>query len=388
MRYHWDKNDVRVARNKVQRLLEHETDPVQKDFYGKVIDALDKQSFLKFNSNLQYKDRPFTNKVVDAAAAQFGYSRFVDLICDIQSQIAPIYDDMEEVANREKFLLAFNPELFETSRFTHERTLDITRDFYNKFDKELLKYFNRIYNDRYKSIKFVPHQGVDLVNKFELCGYSFTVAGIDRVFMSVDDSKGIVKPGNTVHEFGHSIKSLIVPRKGYVTYTDFLAEVESLFPELVFYNELGKEIDPFQSAIINYETAMSHYLDASNIIFQKLIIERWMDNDNKFDQSVYDSLKADYCMNRNDIRAAINTDIDDSGPYIISFAVALELYNLYKKDRDKALYLFKKIISAPHTEESMLTLLRFKDELCGFEHLSTEYSTITQECKKQLTRKF
>ncbi len=387
MRYHWDKHDVRAARNKVQRLLEHETDPEKKDYYGKVIDAIDKQSFLKFNNNLVYKDRPFNNKVVDAGAAQFGYSRFVDVICDIQSAVAPVYDDMAEVANREQFLLTFCPEMFETKRFTHEHTVSLVKDFYKDFDKELFEKFMRIYRDRYKSLKFVPHQGIDLVHRFELYGYSFTVGGIDKTFMSVDDTKGIVKVGNTVHEFGHGIKNLIVPRRGYVTYTDFLTEVESLFPELVFYYEKGKDIDPFQSAIIVYETAMSYYLDASNIIFQKLIIERWMNNDCKFDKSVYDSLKEDYSMNRNDVRRGIGKDIDDDGSYITSLVVSLELFNLYKKDKDKALYLFKKIISAPYTEEPMQTLLKYEKELCGFEHLSTEYSTITQECKMQLTRK-
>jgi hypothetical protein len=150
---------------------------------------------------------------------------------------------------------------------------------------------------------------------------------------------------------------------------------------------MGKDIDPFQSAYHMFGYSMIYYESASNVIFQKLIIDKWLQNNCKFDKSVYDSLKKDYNMTRSDVRESIGIDVTDEGPYVISFAIVMELLNLYKKDKDKALYLYKKLISIPPTEDPLVTLLKYENDLCGFEHLATEYSEISQEYKKQLIRK-
>ncbi len=386
MRYRWGKHDLAVARNRVLRLLEHEEDPEKRDLYSRTIDAINQNIFLNYY-NYDYKPKPFTNKVVDAANYQIGYSRFVNLICDIQSQPAKVYDELVEVANREKFIASFNPEVYDFKRYTHDQAVELTKEFYSGFDKEYAEKFMKIYADRYKSIAFTTEKLRGVLDTFDMSGYCIGVSGLEKNFMAVRDFKGIYKVGCTVHECGHAIKNLMVPEKSVSYGIDFTGEVESIFPEFVFYREMGKEIDPFQSAYKMFGYSMIYYETASNIIFQKLIVDKWLENGCKVDKKFYEDLKEEFSMRRPDVREAIMTDVTDDGPYVVSFAVVLELLHLYKQDRDKALYLFKKIISAPPREDSMVTLLKYEKELSGFEHLAAEYSEISQEYKKQLIRK-
>ena len=146
-RYHWDKTDLTKAVNKVQRLLDKETDPKKIAYYGKVIDAVNKYIFLKF-ADIDYKRPGFNEKLVDTAAAQLGYSRYVTVVGDIYEEMGIIHEDLNYVGDIEKRLYRRNPEAFKPKYYTHDQTLGLVKEFYSGFDKELYDVFTELYKRR------------------------------------------------------------------------------------------------------------------------------------------------------------------------------------------------------------------------------------------------
>ena len=372
MRYRWNQKDIFNATNKIQKLLEKEKDPEKIAFYAKVIDAVNNYMFETY-APISYRPSSLQERVIDATDSHLAYSRFVTYIGRFLDELNPLYDDICDLDEIEGNLKYEKPELFDFKRYTHEETLSLVRGFYADFDKELYDIFMKIYDERYKSVKFVKHYtNPDDPTFQETSGYCFYLGGINKAYISVDEQKGITKVSDAVHEFGHAIRYSILPSSAYSAENCFVSEVEAIFPELVFLYEQGKKIDSFQSSLAMFDPLATYYEKASCIRMQQLIVNAWYDNNYKLDKNVYQRLREVAQMDRNDVYAALNTPIKANGPYIISFGIVLELFNLYKRDKDKAMYLYKKIIKYPSLGDEFLRLLSIENELPLFEHLREE----------------
>ena len=92
-------------------------------------------------------------------------------------------------------------------------------------------------------------------------------------------------------------------------------------------------------------------------------------------------------MTKSDVRRSVNTPLEAHGPYIISFGIVLELFNLYKKDREKAMDLYKKIIKHPSLDDEFLRLLMIENELPLFEHVGEEAKIINADLASEYSKR-
>jgi hypothetical protein len=167
-----------------------------------------------------------------------------------------------------------------------------------------------------------------------------------------------------------------------------MSEIESIFPELIFLHEQGRKIDTFQSSLAMFDQLSAYYEKASLIRMQQLIITAWYDNNYRLDKNVYDRLREESKMSRKDVYRSLNTSIKDVGPYIVSLGISIELFNLYKKDKGKAIALFKKIIKTPSLSDEFLKLLVLENELPLFKNLRAEAIQINANLADEINKRF
>jgi hypothetical protein len=167
-----------------------------------------------------------------------------------------------------------------------------------------------------------------------------------------------------------------------------MSEIESMFPELIFLYEQGSKIDSFQSSLAMFDPIVHYYEKASLIRMQQMVINAWYDNRYRLDKNVYDRLREEAKMSRSDVYRALNTSIKVAGPYIISMGIVLELFNLYKRDKDKAMHLYKKIVKTPSLSDEFLKLLVLENELPLFEHLREETMQINANLANEFNMRF
>ncbi len=388
MRYRWTQKDIHVACNKVQRLIDNETDPKKISFYSQIMDSVNDYMFAAY-ANCSYRNKTYQERVIEATSCHLGYARYVQYIGAFVDELNPLYDDIVDLEDIKTDLQYERPDMFRFKRYTHEDTLSLVKGFYADFDKELYDIFMEIYNQRYNSVKFVKHYtNPDDPSIEENSGYCFYVGGINKAFISIDEQRGIAKVSDAVHEFGHGIRYSILPSTAYSKENMFMSEIESIFPELIFLHEQGRKIDTFQSSLAMFDQLSAYYEKASLIRMQQLIITAWYDNNYRLDKNVYDRLREESKMSRKDVYRSLNTSIKDVGPYIVSLGISIELFNLYKKDKGKAIALFKKIIKTPSLSDEFLKLLVLENELPLFKNLRAEAIQINANLADEINKRF
>ena len=388
MRYRWTQKDIFNACNKVQMLIDHESDPEKIAFYAQIMDSVNDYMFVTY-ADANCRSKTYQEKVIDATECHLGYARYVQYIGAFLDELHPLYDDIAYLDDLRLELKHDRPDKFKFKRYTHEETLSLVKGFYADFDKELYDIFMKIYDERYKSVKFIKHFTNPEDPTFqESSGYCFYLGGINRAFISVDEQRGITKVSDAVHEFGHAIRYSILPSTAYSKENYFLSEVESIFPELVFLYEQGRKMDSFQSSLAMFDPMTHYYEKAALIRMQQMVINAWYDNNYRLDKHVYDRLREEAKMSRSDVYRSLNTSIKAAGPYIISFSIVLELFNLYKKDKNKAMYLYKKIVKTPSLSDEFLKLLVLENELPLFEHLREETMQVNANLASEFNMRF
>lgn len=91
-----------------------------------------------------------------------------------------------------------------------------------------------------------------------------------------------------------------------------------------------------------------------------------------------------YDTDKEEFDSVLNTYIDDQGIYIVSYMVAIELFHLYKIDKNKALKIFESILRFPYDGN-------LKEYICSVlnigEHLEEESALLIDDLSLALKRK-
>jgi hypothetical protein len=101
-------------------------------------------------------------------------------------------------------------------------------------------------------------------------------------------------------------------------------------------------------------------------------------------RSFFESLESDYDIDEECFGEALETTIEDEGIYVISYAVSLELLNIYKRDKKEALELFKRFLKYP-AKEDILTFVMENIQLN--EHANIESKEVLQKFEKALKKR-
>jgi predicted nucleic acid-binding protein len=114
------------------------------------------------------------------------------------------------------------------------------------------------------------------------------------------------------------------------------------------------------------------------------VINAWVDNKYVMGCKFFDELGKNYDIDEECFEEILNTTIEDQGVYVISYIVALELFNIYKKNKKEALELFKKFLKYPANEDILTFVV---ENISINEHASEEAGLVLSKFNKELKKR-
>lgn len=164
------------------------------------------------------------------------------------------------------------------------------------------------------------------------------ITTLNDYFISLSKNNNISDFVIPTHEFLHIYSALLNYNSLDSTESEFL----SILGELITTYEM-KQKNIYVIENIKYELDnINRLLDfISDIPFRKKIIQQ----NKKNNTTIYKTYK-NYDLNRKDIKDIYLTNIEYDYQTIISFFIALELFEIYKLDKEKCIYITENIIKS------------------------------------------
>lgn len=378
MKVTWDSSDFLNQVSFLEEMAEAETDIKRQCYLRKVLDSTRKlyhEAFVSFpRPKITAKQR--LSAILDST---LNYSRYYSIVSSFFKEACksiPLIDSIAE--ELEQIDPDGNFEFLETGAdISDQQTLTLVDLFYKKFDEELYTYFLESYKDRKRTVKF---EDLPSTNR-KTDGTTMFIDGVRTNFVTIYRTDNVETYQCAVHEYGHVIANLINPEVSYSDRDDFFSEVAAIFPELVALYENEANADSIQNLYHLYTTFVTYINSAEYLCLHSPVLNTWADNKYKMSNAFFDSLKEDYDINDECFEETLSTTIEDEGIYVLSFIVALELFHIYKKDKKKALELFKKFLTYPANEDILPFIM---ENISINTHASEEIESVLQDFRKEL----
>ena len=331
-KYYWDINNLEEDAKKLLFLAKNETNYVIK---VKILKAYNELNYMIQREKIKNKTIPnLLSTMYEVMYDYYFYERYYVIIKK--------YNDIVNSLNKRKKSIEKSIDLMDEfpclRNYSNNECMTIMNDFFKNIDKDLYRCFEKIYKNRYNTIYFAKqHNRLDENN---ISGECININYLDKSYLLIDDQIGIAKIVNLVHELGHAV---MFQYNANSKKDKFLTELESTFFEMAFQYDIGKKLDSYESAEINYERINYHNEFSKQLLNQKIILQLAKENDYKLDRKLYSNLKNKYNLTKDDIKASIYSSIICEGIYVISYALALELFNIYRTDKEEAIHLLKVI---------------------------------------------
>ncbi len=328
----WDINTLHIDLNTLKKINNKIILPSKKITCDKGILGLKKLIFFEKIKCMPYSK--FSENIIQTYnifLSAYTYKNIFDDSINIMQNIkkpnAPIifpYDDFENI----------NPH-------------DLMHDFFKSTNVKLYNLFCKAE----KRTCFNINENYE--NDFILIG------ALNKAYNNVSGETPEITYFNMAHEYGHTISGIYNHKRGASFNLD-LSELESIFIQLI-YSDFIKDnfsLNNSNSLNIDYYLLINEYLNS--YCFIKSIIKLFKDNNfpakNKFTKIIQNNLNQQRSMKEViDECFEFNNEIT----YIISYLFAIELYNIYIVDKDKALDIFFKIIKLSNDDfryvEKLLT---------------------------------
>ena len=381
MRYGWCEKDILKTQQKLIQLIENENDETRKCYLLKVLDNTNKLNIFSY-APIDFSEKITRNeKLVSLTSAFLGENRYYNLVLQIYEELKPFEDTID----------AINEALFgqnmiksiPTHYLTHETTYSLLKEVYESLDHELNEYFTEIYNKRYRTTRFTMPQS-QLLQPNMCEANTVFIDGIRTNYFSLNNVTGLRKLQNLAHESGHGVANLINPTKPYYNGTTFLHEVESLFLELVTLYKKGFDINEDETYLLLFLNICTYFDKAQLLSSHQVLYEFWEKNRFVTNPDYFRKLKQEYNFNRDDFNIITDTNIYDDGPYVICFAIAMELFYMYKKNPEVAIQRYKSFLKSP---EGIDDLLFIQQNIDINSHLREETKIILDGTKLSLQKK-
>ncbi len=223
--------------------------------------------------------------------------------------------------------------------------LELTHDFYKNMGRFFYKKFMVNFKDRYKNVNF--SQSSDSNDYGVMIPFVTTkkaLIDISREFTALDFTV-------LVHEYAHAITLQASPN--YMRFNESLfSEMDGHFLELLAINYLQKKTNIPSSELLkaNFYNLFS---ELSQSFYTTITLLKEQEKRNKLFTSNKElkQCAAHLNINPNNILKHL-LNIDNSCPlYLTAYMFAIELYYLYQLDPEKALYIYKKIITSDYSED-------------------------------------
>ena len=339
MKYNWEIKDLQKERKKIIELIRATNDMKRKIFLQNCLADLDDSIFsMTIKKNIkQSVDQNMLMHISD----YLSYPREYKLSTKFYSYCATKDQQMDEI---DLSLISKFGEDIEIAKATgayisEDQALSIMDSFFKQLDSELYKTFCEVFKDRFQYLRFRPSVEDD--------GKTLFVYGTRKNYITVQNSKEGKKLFSLIHEYAHAIHNLLLPENSYESIGCNYVEVPSIFLELVALYENPAQFNPIYIAYLNYIT-LTTYVDCSfQLQMQEPIINLWRSCNCKTNKYFFDLLEERCDINRDEFKEIMNCSINEEGIYVVSYYVALKLLAIYKKDKKRALELYKEFLILP-----------------------------------------
>lgn len=383
MVYTWGYDEFVNQAKKLQELIATENDLKKRLYLEKVADVTDKLFNRLFN-NSPVPNVTKKQSLANILDSRLEYGRYYSIVSGFFNEcvnhlelIDKISGELEKIDENGQFYF-----LQTGVTINHEQTLSLVYKFYSEFDNELFDYFLSVYNDRKDTLRFLKKKDNDEIKETD--GNTCFIDGVRKNFITIYDTTPLETFACTVHEYGHAIQNLINPETSYEECNDFFLEVASIFPELVAIYENKDNFSQLEKDYALYTTCVTYINFAEFITLHTPLINEWAAHSYIMSKDFFKTIEENYNIDKECFDNTILTTIEEEGVYVISFIVALELFHIYKRDKKKALELFKGFLKYPANQD---VLVYVKENFELNKHVSEEIENVLNDFGKKLERR-
>ncbi|MGN1378839.1 MAG: hypothetical protein ACI4XR_00335 [Bacilli bacterium] len=251
---------------------------------------------------------------------------------------------------------------------------ELTYDFYKKQDKTIFEIFEILFKNRQDNVFFMKNT----IDKY-FCGATYQLIDNNDIYITTTRYNDIRDVTILIHEYGHAIAIYLngLDKTKYNSFEPF-SEIESIFFEILSFDYLDSihlnDIDSYNN---RKNFLIDLFCNATIIDNKFLIYENINPLQDKINHSYYRDIKNKYNINKNDLRFIYSSPVEIDLMYVISSLYAMELYDIYLKNPDKAFNLYKKIITLNYP-----TYEEYINELSNLYLFPNETDTFIRTLKK------
>lgn len=170
---------------------------------------------------------------------------------------------------------------------------------------------------------------------------------INKIFISLDKNNNIEDYIYPIHEYFHALTIILNPNYLYNIEYEFL----SILGELIISHEM-KQKNHFQKEFIKTElNSYSYILE----LIKAIILKRCVINSNVKPKNKINYIHKNTRLSKDFIINLYDTSLSYSYSTVISYFLAIELFEIYKLDKEKCIYICESIIQDPNTLETKLS---------------------------------
>lgn len=349
MEYSWDLHDLEECQQKLKVMIDRENDRYRKAY---LMSCYDWNQYVLADEAESIDGMEFrtSNSLYCLECNCKVYERFYSIINEFYNIISNTYCEASDLFSffERETSKSGNIDSLTGANVSKEHCLSLVNEFYQGLDNDLYKKFKDVYVQRKNRLLFTS----DLIRKSNNVvynGYCLFLMGVNENFIKAADSHSIATYYSLVHEYGHAIQGLISPKAFLERY--FFEEVASLFPEMVAMYEQRESIYSIDSYYSELAYFKAYFESASTLSMHPMLWQIKRDCEENNWKKFYDDAYCKLGLDRNDVKETIQSNIEDEGIYVLSFTVAIELLNIYKTDKKKALELFKEFLNIDNSRD-------------------------------------
>ena len=335
-KYNWTIYNIEDRLYRLYSMLNKEKNPTKKHLIE-----------LDISSLQNYIDEYFDNTIYDQETLLTEYAYRKENFNNFDF-LKNDFNDFNEIAKD-----AIVPPALNNVSLSKEDILELSHDFFKTLDHYFFSNFARNYARKLDHIIF--HNNTQSF----FHGSTISILALKEAFIEVNRDNTLMDIITTIHEYMHATSAIINPCHFFDNKYIF-SELDTAFIELLAADYIDKTFKNDNGSIIkgfNHIEIASEAADLTDTF--KLI---GYEKDSHTEISTNKQLKTMAMLacdlEGGELETLLYTPDTDPETYVTSYIFAIELYDLYKQDKEKALYLLRKII-----ELNCLTLEDYYKEI-------------------------
>lgn len=371
MEYYWDSKTLRKDLKTLEDLLKQEQNPVVREriveYIGEIkTTIIDEETPLQDTSD---ETKSPVDNLIEVCKLTPYYELYYPFLEEFKNKLREFFSQYETKLIREKK---------ETSSLSKEDIIELVHELFKSTNKEFYEAYSRLYKERKTHIRFAEAKTKALAQDPCIGGTIF-LPGLNKPYVHVDNFNPTKRKTDALltltHEEGHAVASLLNTDR-YFSNHSFFKEIESTFFELIGNDFYGKILNDKSFARTALGYLEGSYYEAYHAVNKKLLADKLFAMGIPLDENIRikdKALETIYMDVLEDDGLSQDNIVENEIKYSFSHLVAIELFELYKEDKDLALHLLKTIIERGKEESeyksitSVITpgksLIKYKDGL-------------------------